>query len=449
MITSAIRRAGAINHFEWGGQSWPQPAFQPAVPAGKRVRSLKGCPTGMIMRFFTSLLFAAAPALVGQSIAGRWDATVEVNSLQIPFRLEIAGDAAKLTGFFFNGEERDPSTSGHFESGSLVLRWDDYAGKLEASLRDGQLDGKYERDSSSGHLSYAFHAKRYSPPSSNSTAPSIGGLWIIPTNSAKGEGAWRFIVRQSGAEVSAAILRVDGDTGALTGSYKDGKFVLSHFSGARPALLEITPAADGSLDILQNGKNKLTAVRSEEARAKGLPEPEDPRKHTSVRDPAEAFAFSYPDLSGHTVSNTDARFQGKVLLVNITGSWCPNCHDEAPFLAELYRKYREQGLEIVALAFEEQDQLKDPARLRAFLKKYGIGYTVLLAGEPSEAKDKLSQAVNWNAFPTTFFIARDGRVRGVHTGFPSSASGELYVQAKEEFAAQVERLLHEDTRTSR
>jgi thiol-disulfide isomerase/thioredoxin len=168
-----------------------------------------------------------------------------------------------------------------------------------------------------------------------------------------------------------------------------------------------------------------------------------------VKDPEQAFAFRFPDLSGKTVANTDARFRGKVLLVNITGSWCPNCHDEAPFLAELDRKYRAQGLEIVALSFEEGDQLKDPARLRAFIKKYRIEYTVLLGGEPSEATDKLTQAVNWNAWPTTFFIGRDGLVRGVHAGFPGASTGELHVQAKEEFVRNVERLLAENKTSSR
>jgi thiol-disulfide isomerase/thioredoxin len=133
------------------------------------------------------------------------------------------------------------------------------------------------------------------------------------------------------------------------------------------------------------------------------------------------------------------------VLINITGSWCPNCHDEAPFLAELYKKYRAQGLEIVGLDFEEADQLKDPVRLRAFLKRYGIEYTVLLGGETSQAKDKLSSASNWDAWPTTFFVARDGHVRNVHAGFPSKASGELYTQGKEEFTAQIERLLSENT----
>jgi thiol-disulfide isomerase/thioredoxin len=79
-----------------------------------------------------------------------------------------------------------------------------------------------------------------------------------------------------------------------------------------------------------------------------------------VSNPAEPFRFSFPDLNGRMVSNTDARFEGKVVLVNISGSWCPNCHDEAPFLAGLYEKYRSRGLEIVTLSFEEPEQLAKP-----------------------------------------------------------------------------------------
>jgi len=182
-----------------------------------------------------------------------------------------------------------------------------------------------------------------------------------------------------------------------------------------------------------------------EARAKGLAEPTDPAHHPSGKNDAEPFHFNFPDLAGKMVADNDPRFRGKVVLINITGSWCPNCHDEAPFLAELYKKYRAQGLEIVALSFEEPDQLKDPTRLRAFIKRYGIEYTVLLGGETDSAKEKLTQAQNWDAWPTTFFVARDGRVRSVHAGFPSKASGELYTKAKEEFTAQVEKMLAENS----
>ena len=162
-----------------------------------------------------------------------------------------------------------------------------------------------------------------------------------------------------------------------------------------------------------------------------------------MKDPTEPFRFSFPDLSGKIVSNTDPRFQGKVVIVSIGGSWCPNCHDEAPFFTELYKKYHAKGLEIVMLSFEEEAQQKDPVRVRAFIKRYGIDYTVLIPGEPKELNDKVPQGVNLNAYPTSFYLGRDGRVRSAHAGFPGKATGKFHTEAKEEITALVERLLAE------
>lgn len=395
------------------------------------------------------LFFALICAASAQAISGRYDATIRIGDQSIPFRFEVASEGTNAQGTFFNGEDRLTSSSGGWRDGVLNLQWDYLATRLEASVKDGVIDGQYigsvgPRDNGA----HAFHAVRSANAvAAEPNAPSIAGLWIIPNNSSKGERAWRFVVEQKGGEVSAAILRVDGDTGAITGGYKNGKFVLSHFSGYRPNVLEITLLKSGDLDILQNGKTKLSAVRAELAQAKGIPLPTDPTLHTGVKDPAEPFRFSFPDLNGNLVSNTDGRFQNKVVLVEVTGSWCPNCHDEAPFLVELYRKYHDRGLEIVALSFEEADQLRDPVRLRAFVKKYGIEYTMLLCGEQDDAKVKLTQADNWNAWPTTFFLGRDGRVSSVHAGFPSTGSGDLFRQAKADFVVQVERLLGDNARS--
>jgi len=400
-----------------------------------------------IVLLFFALIYAAS----AQAISGRYDATIRIGDQSIPFRFEVASEGANAQGTFFNGEDRLTSSSGGWSDGVLNLQWDYLATRLEASFKDGVIDGQYigsvgPRDKGE----HAFHAVRSANTvAAEPNAPSIAGLWIIPNNSSKGERAWRFVVEQKGGEVSAAILRVDGDTGAITGAYKNGKFVLSHFSGYRPNVLEITLLKNGDLDILQNGKTKLSAVRAELAQAKGIPLPADPTLHTGFKDPTEPFRFSFPDLNGKLVSNTDGRFQNKVVLVEVTGSWCPNCHDEAPFLVELYRKYHDRGLEIVALSFEEADQLRDPVRLRAFVKKYGIEYTMLLCGEQDDAKVKLTQADNWNAWPTTFFLGRDGRVSSVHAGFPSTGSGDLFRQAKADFIVQVERLLGDNARSGR
>jgi thiol-disulfide isomerase/thioredoxin len=258
-------------------------------------------------------------------------------------------------------------------------------------------------------------------------------------------------VKQSGSSVSAAILRVDGDTGTLSGSYKDGKFMLSHFTGERPFYAEVTPFANGTLQLaLSNYRETQTliAFRPEAARAKGLAPPDDPTQHTKLINPDEPLHFSFPDLRGQIVSDRDLRFRGKVVLVNITGSWCPNCHDEAPFLEALYQKYHDQGLEIVALDFEQAEQLKDLSRLRAFIQRYGIQYTYLVAGEPRQLNEKIPQAENLNAWPTTFFVGRDGLVHEVHSGFTSRASGSFDSDLKDQIRSNVARLLSANVQTA-
>jgi thiol-disulfide isomerase/thioredoxin len=388
---------------------------------------------------------AQAPS---QSLAGLWDAAVVVNGLEIPFRFEIAGADASISGSFFNGDEKVTSTGGKFENGALTLNFDHYATQIEAGLVNGRLAGVYNR--ATGF--YPFYAKRFTPPAAfPNEVPAIDGLWTIGSvNSNKGEAAWRFIVRQSGAEVTAAILRVDGDTGALAGTFRNGKFIVSHFSGARPLLLELTPQKDGSLEIVRNRTDKMIAIKDAEAKLKGVAEPTDPSRHSSVKNPTEPFKFSFPDVTGKVVSSTDDRFRGKVVIVGIGGSWCPNCHDEAPFLSELYAKYKDKGLEIVELSFEEEAQkTKGYPRLAAFNKRYGVNYTVLLAGDQADVAEKVPQIHNLNSFPTTIFVGRDGLVRAVHAGFAGAVSGVFHENAKEEITATVERLLAENTRTTR
>jgi thiol-disulfide isomerase/thioredoxin len=414
-------------------------------------------PTAYIRRLWAlSLLLYAAACLPtagqAQSIDGLWDATVTVNNVAIPFRIELSSKGTEVRSYFFNGEDRvNPSTEGSCRDGFLDLKFASYATELKATFKDGTLTGSYEGGPGSSH---PFQAKRHDPSlttSADSSAPRIDGRWEIQVKSPKGESAWHFIVKQSGPSVSAAILRVDGDTGTLSGTYKDGKFVLSHFTGERPFYLEVTPLADGTLRLELSNYHEtqtLTAFRPEAAREKGLAPPDDPTQHTKLKNPNEPLHFSFPDLQGRIVSDQDARFRGKVVLVNITGSWCPNCHDEAPFLEALYQKYHDQGLEIVALDFEPAEQLKDPSRLRAFIQRYGIEYTYLIAGEPGQLNEKIPQAENLNAWPTTFFVGRDGLVHDVHTGFTSPASGEFDANLRQEIDSDVAGLISASVQTA-
>ena len=396
------------------------------------------------------LMSAAAPAAgPPNSIAGLWNAKVDYGSIQVPFQFGIAQTGTGVRGWFFNGDERVVSDSGQFESGHLVLDFPSYGRHVDARLdASGTLTGSYGPPAPGSTLrTYPFSAQRAgTTPHAGGRAPSIDGQWIITADGQKaGEKSWRFIVHQTGAQVRAAILRVDGDTGALTGRWENGSFVLSHFDGARPLLIEVKPGPNHALTVLLKNSDgsdlALTGYPAAEAKAHGIPDAADPARHTGVQDPNEPFRFSFPDLNGHLVSNTDERFRGKVVLIDVAGSWCPNCHDEAPLLETLYRKYHARGLEIVTLSFEEPEQYANPVRLRAFVKDFGLDYTVLLAGTLDELHAKLPQAVDLDAYPTTFFIGRDGRVKSVHAGFAAAATGSFSTQLKQDFTATIEKLL--------
>ncbi len=422
---------------------------------------------------------ALAASPVASAITGRWDAALIDNGPTVPFRLDIAGSGRKLKGTFYDGfHPYDATTSVSFEDGKLVLKAEHYLTTITAQLKDGELVGNTELTGPGYTIQYGFHAVRHvdAPATASATAaPNIAGSWEIPLDSpsAKGEKAFRLIVEQHGAQVAASILRVDGDTGSYSGAFKDGKWVLSHFDGHRPGVIEISARKDGSLNVLAHNEAyakafrtdsgssrskddsgyaesplgpallRYVAYRSEVARAKGLPQPDDYLAHTSARDPHEKFSFKFPDADGHVLSNEDPQFQGKVVLAIVTGTWCPNCHDEAQYLVQLDKKYRDKGLAIVALDFEEPEQQGTLERERAFVKQYNVKYPYLIAGAPAQMWEKVPQLVNLNTWPATVFVGRDGTVRAVHSGFASPASGEFNTQLKQEFEGKIEALLAE------
>ncbi len=133
-------------------------------------------------------------------------------------------------------------------------------------------------------------------------------------------------------------------------------------------------------------------------------------------------------------------------MVNVFGSWCPNCNDEAPLLAEWYRRYRDRGLEIVGLAYEfTGDPERDRRLVRRFAKRYGIDYPLLLAGvsDKAAAAETLPDLTAVLSYPTTIFIGRDGKVRKIHSGFAGPGTGRHHEELVAKLEAAIEELLAE------
>ena len=430
-----------------------------------------------------SLAVVTLPAS-GQATAGAarvdgvWQGTGTARGgAQVPLTFRITGSGKDLKLALLNGPAAHPEESVAstvtVEGDHLVAVYDYFARKLDAKLSGDTLTGTYEPVRPTNRTApIPFTVKRVprlTDPPTPSGAPDIQGSWEVVTNSAKGEAAWEFRVdpRSPGTSVIKSVIqRIDGDTGGLWGVWNGASYTVGHFTAAGAALWQVTPQLDGTLQLKnlilpapkpEHAAAGSTAVaeapvtkpleyiarRPEDARAKNLPKPIDTTQQTTVKDPNEPFAFSFPDLSGKVVSNKDPEFQGKVVIVAIGGSWCPNCHDEAPFLESLYRKYHAKGLEIVGLDFEQGDPETDTPRLKAFIKHYGIEYPMLTAGTTDELEQKIPQGVNLNCWPTSFFLGRDGKVKEVHAGFAGPGNAAGHAALIRETTELVEKLLAE------
>src|SRR5262249_37243875 len=265
-------------------------------------------------------------ARAASPVDGLWSATIMAAGVEVPFRFEIAATGSELQGFFFEGERKIGSTSGTFADGVLKLDYDFLNTTLEVTLSGDTLTGTYKNKRANARPQ-AVQMTRFAPlPADSEDVPQLAGTWEMRRNADEANAprdtrTWHVFLRQSGAEFSGSILRVDGDTGTLVGRWQKGKLVLSHFAGERPNLFEATRNPDGTLAVTLNGNAHSLVVRSSEARAKGIPEPPDPSRYTNVKNPTEPLHFSFPNLTGTMVSDTDAAFRGKVVILSIGGSW--------------------------------------------------------------------------------------------------------------------------------
>jgi thiol-disulfide isomerase/thioredoxin len=379
------------------------------------------------------------------SPSGIWIGTAHGNEHDVPLRLELSVGADGVRGNLVNGIERSASSSGDYTNGHLVLHFDYYANTLDANLKDGTLSGTFSGRGRSIPITARLNGQ---PTTSDSNAPRIAGVWDVAVeNGAKGEHTWKVRIRQNGANVIAVIERIDGDTGNLYGTWHDGAFEVSHFTAAGPSFAVLQPLPDGTLKLQTaahgGGLQSFAAHRVQRVKQVVSEPADDPFHHTYLKNPGRPLSFSFPDLNGKLVSNTDPQFARKVVIVSVGGSWCPNCQEEAPFFEALYRKYHGRGLEIVDLSFEEEAQLQNPVRLRAVIQRYGITYPVLVAGTPEQLNEKIQHVANLNCWPTTFFVGKDGLVKATHTGYAGAATGEDNRKLENEITAQVERLLAE------
>ena len=169
---------------------------------------------------------------------------------------------------------------------------------------------------------------------------------------------------------------------------------------------------------------------------------------TYLKEGYDGIDFSFPNTLDEMISLKDDRFKDKVVIVQIMGTWCPNCLDESKYYAEFQKNNKDKDVEFVALAFEYA-KTKEAAlsRIDRLQANVGIEYPILLAqygtSDKAKAQEKLPMLNHVLSYPTSIFIDKTGKVRKIHTGFNGPATGEKYVEFKAEFEGFVDKLLSE------
>lgn len=389
-----------------------------------------------------------APITLAALLPGKWRGVFHIRSgVDVPFNFEITSSGKELNVALINGEEK-------FSTGALDISGDSayiplalFDNELAFVANGGNLSGSLRRTDKRGNpVSFdAVKSDNYRFLE-NGTPPvkDISGKYDVVFTSGNGrEEKAVGVFKQQGNRLRATFLRVTGDSRYLDGIIEGNEIQLSSFIGSAPAYYKATVLPDGGLkgeNVSARGAQPFTATLNNNAT---LP---DAYTLTRLKTGARQVQFSFPDALGNTVSFGDKRFAGKPLIISIGGTWCPNCMDEAAFLAPWYDKNKSRGIEVVALQYERDTNLDNAKKaFDRFRKRYNIRYPLLLGGvaDKQAVVASLPALENFVSFPTTIFVDRKGAVRKIHTGFTGPATGDEYQKFIQEFNETADELINE------
>mgnify|MGYP000580854089 CR=1 FL=1 len=274
---------------------------------------------------------------------------------------------------------------------------------------------------------------------------NMSGVWetVFSPDSNTDRYIAKGIFEQIGHQLTGTFRTTTGDYRYLEGVVDGDSFRLSTFDGAH-AFLFTGKVNDSTL----TGNFYSGDHWKEPFVAKRNPKYQLPDEHdlTYIKEGYDSFNFSFPDKEGNLVSLKDERFQNKVVVVQIMGTWCPNCLDESKYYTQYAKEHSE--VQFVSLAFEvAKTKEKAFQRIDRLKERLQIPYPILLAQYGSDSKllanEKLPMLNHVLSYPTSIFIDKKGKVRKIHTGFNGPATGQKYIDFKNEFESFIDLLLKE------
>ena len=375
---------------------------------------------------------------------GMWRATIDVQGNVLPFNFELTKKPTGYEMIVHNAEERLTIDDIVITGDSIFIPMHifdaDIKGKVTENSITGNWTKNYEEDYSLRFEASFGKSHRFEEP--NSSPEDFNGRWpatfIHEGDTTIGIG----IFNQNANKVTGTFITPIGDYRYLEGVVDGNKISLSTFDGGHAFVFIATKNEDNTLtgDFWSGKRWHETWTATNDNNAE-LPNADS---LTYLKEGDDKLTFSFPDLEGKMRSPED--YKGKVLILQIFGTWCPNCMDETKFLTKWYDDNKDRGVEILGLDYEAKDDFEyAKGRILNMKKKWNVGYDFVVAGtkDKTEASKTLPMLNKIISFPTTIFLDKNGDVARIHTGFTGPGTGHYYEQFIKEFNETVDKLLEE------
>ena len=401
-----------------------------------------------VLFMFMVLVGCKEEKVVKNLAKGNWLVELELMDNQVlPFNLKVEKN---INGDYemniINADEVIRIDEVEVKGDSIFMYTPVFEGFLAGTFTDSIIEGQFIKESLDRIVPFkAIHGvnERFMV-ANNKDKENVTGIWeTYFSPNLEEEYVGKGIFLQEGNKVTGTFRTTTGDYRFLDGVMDGDSLKLSAFDGAH-AFLFTAKVTDSSMNgVFYSGnhfKEPFVATRNDDFE---LP---DPDSLTFLNEGYDKLAFTFPDSNGDKVSLSDDRFHNKVVIVQLMGTWCPNCLDETKFLVEYMAENKD--IEVIGLAFEsaktEDKAFKGIQRLK---DRIGVGYPILLAQygtyDKLKAQEKLPMLNHVLSYPTTIFIDKKGNVRKIHTGFNGPATGEKYIEFKKEFNELVTQLNNE------
>ncbi len=381
---------------------------------------------------------------------GKWIAELKLNDTDVlPFNMLVEKNGKSFDFSVVNGDEVIPLDSSMVINDSVHLMFPFFNSELVFHVNNKKsISGYWKNFNKGGDYKIDFTSQRkktprFSDAKKKTDGVNVNGRWEVefePNTTSSYPAIGIFEQEEGSSKVTGTFLTETGDYRFLAGNSIGDSVYLSCFDGSHAFLFKA---------LNTNGELKGDFFSGSHWQAKWEAKPNEtieltsPDELTYLKD-STTFEFYLKDIDGSAYSYPNSETENKVVIIQIMGTWCPNCLDETVFYKGLYEKYHDQGLEIISIGYEAGDTFEEhSASIKRLKDKLGLDFTFLVGGNARKdlASKHFYMLNNVISFPTSIYIGRDGKVKRIHTGFNGPGTGSYYSDYVKATNAMVEYLL--------